>query len=41
MKNKTSENKYLSTNPVHYYNSEDEIAETADLVAKIASGKVG
>ncbi len=25
----------------HYYNTEDEIAETADLVAKIASGKVG
>jgi selenocysteine lyase/cysteine desulfurase len=25
----------------HYYNTEDEIAEAADLVAKIASGKVG
>ncbi len=25
----------------HYYNTEDEIAEAADLVAKIASGKGG
>jgi selenocysteine lyase/cysteine desulfurase len=25
----------------HYYNTEDEIAEAADLVAKIARGRVG
>ena len=25
----------------HYYNTEDEIAEAADLVAKIASGRAG